>query len=253
MIEVQSPSSDRFPDEKFSADLREFSVVCDIGKNGFPYHQKTRCMMIENAQAANVEPVKELLEGVRDKNDLAEKEFFEFYAPRIERVCARVLGSLPSRPGAIVSAESKAISTMRSVMISIQKGRFGELSDESGLLRLLITIATRKCRDAQRAHFAKSRGSGRLVRPSDFTDEDGSDTALDSMGQILETPFFEVEMQERCERLMSILPEKDQIIAQKRLEGYTEEEIADLIGMSRRSVQLHIKSIREKWSRMLEE
>ena len=87
----------------------------------------------------------------------------------------------------------------------------------------------------------------------DFTDEDGSDNALDSMGQILETPFFEVEMQERCERLMSILSEKDQIIAQKRLEGYTEEEIADLIGMSRRSVQLHIKAIREAWSRMLEE
>lgn len=197
--------------------------------------------------------VRKMIGDVRDRNSQAEQEFFDYFAPRIERVCARVLGSLPNRPGAIVSPESKAISAMRSLMTGLQKGRFGELSDESGLLRLLITIATRKCRDAQRAHFALSRGGGRLVRPSDYADEDSPEDCLDQLGRIMETPLFEVEMKERCERLMSMLSARDQVIAQKRLEGYTEEEIADLIGMARRSVQLHIDKIRRTWSCVLEE
>jgi len=208
--------------------------------------------MIDSMEPSVDVTVKKMIGDVRDKNTQAEQEFFDYFAPRIERVCARVLGSLPNRAGAIVSPESKAISAMRSLMTGLQKGRFGELSDESGLLRLLITIATRKCRDAQRAHFAQSRGAGKLVRPSDFVDEDGTGDGFECLGRIMETPLFEVEMQERCERLMGMLSAKDQIIAQKRLEGYTEEEIADLIGMGRRSVQLHIKKIREIWSCMLE-
>lgn len=204
-------------------------------------------MTDDPATRDNNEEFGERLNRLRLADTLAEQEFFELFGPRIERVCAKVLGNLPNQPGAIVSPESKALSAMRSVMMGLRSGRFDSLEDESGLLRLLITIASRKCHDAQRAHFAKVRGGGRIVRPSDYPDDESRNHALERFGQFLETPEFAVEMQERCERLMSMLSDKDQVIAQKRLEGYTEEEIGNLIGMSRRAVQLHIKDIREAW------
>jgi|GEM_PF-3875966 len=197
---------------------------------------------------SETEPEDRLIKGLRAADSLAEKEFFDLFGPRIERVCIRALGNLPQQPGAIVSAESKAISTMKSVLNGVRKGRWRTLENELGLLRLAITIASRKCIDEKRAYYARKNGGGKLVGASGPVGDESRGNFLETYAQTLETPEFAVEMQERCHHLLSLLTEKDQFIAQKRLEGYTENEIADMMGLARRTVQNHIQTIREIWT-----
>ncbi len=196
----------------------------------------------------DIEQEDRLLKGLREADSLAQREFFELFGPRIERVCARALGNLPQKPGAIVSAESKAISTINSVLKGVGEGRWRSLEDEGGLLRLMISIASRKCIDEKRAFYARKNGGGRIVSNSGPAGEETGSDLIDAYARTMETPEFACDMTERCQEMLNLLSAKDQLIAQKRLEGYTEKEIADLMGMARRTVQNHIQTIRNIWT-----
>lgn len=189
-----------------------------------------------------------LLEGLRAANSMAQMEFFEIFAPRIERVCARALGNLPQKPGAIVSPEAKALSVLNSLMGGVAKGRWRTLEDGGALMRLMITIASRKCIDEKRAFYAQKYGGGRIVSNTGPAGEESAYGLVETYAITMDSPEFAVDMTERCARMLDLLSPKDQIIAQKRLEGYTEIEIADLMGMARRTVQNHIRTIREIWT-----
>jgi DNA-directed RNA polymerase specialized sigma24 family protein len=68
------------------------------------------------------------------------------------------------------------------------------------------------------------------------------------------TPEFLALMDEQQQEMFSALPEESQrSVARLRFEGYANEEIAEQLGMSLRSVERKLKVIREIWTSMMEE
>jgi DNA-directed RNA polymerase specialized sigma24 family protein len=73
------------------------------------------------------------------------------------------------------------------------------------------------------------------------------------MGQVTgpePTPAFAAQVSEECRRLLGCLASPDlEAIAQWKLEGYTNEEIADRLGRSLGTVERKLRLIRTIWEK----
>ena len=68
------------------------------------------------------------------------------------------------------------------------------------------------------------------------------------------TPEASYSALEECERLLSILPSEDlKRLAVLKVDGYTNEELAEILNCTRRSVQRRLQLIREIWTNELDE
>ena len=55
-------------------------------------------------------------------------------------------------------------------------------------------------------------------------------------------------MQEECKRLLSLLEKRElKLLALLKVEGYTNQEIAEQLGCSRRTIQRRLDMIRDIW------
>jgi DNA-directed RNA polymerase specialized sigma24 family protein len=68
------------------------------------------------------------------------------------------------------------------------------------------------------------------------------------------TPEMATIAAEECQRLLSILPDDVlRQVAQLKLEGYTNEEIADRLQCAPRTVERRLHRIRDRWSAEVDE
>jgi DNA-directed RNA polymerase specialized sigma24 family protein len=68
------------------------------------------------------------------------------------------------------------------------------------------------------------------------------------------TPEFAAMMAEECERLLGALDDDPlRQVALSRMEGYTNDEIADQLGCARRTIARRLELIRKTWMSFDEE
>ncbi len=131
-----------------------------------------------------------------------------------------------------------------------QEGRYPNLADRDGLWRLLLQITNRKAIDLARSETSKKAGSGRVQGESAIGDPQSMPN-IRSLAQVasnISTPEFAVTMAEQCQRLLALLDDPQPVsIALARLEGYQNEEIAQRIKCSVRTVERRLKLIRALW------
>jgi RNA polymerase sigma factor (sigma-70 family) len=130
------------------------------------------------------------------------------------------------------------------------RGEF-DLADRDELWRLLVTITLRKARNAVRDHRRDRRDIAREQTLS-VSDEGGRSVpgwALEQMDASVPSPGEAVVLNEALElRLQSLDNPELRQIALWRLEGYTNQEIADRMGCTVRAVERKLERIRTKWT-----
>lgn len=177
-----------------------------------------------------------LIEGVRRGDNQALEEVFHRYFPYLvafanRRMRHRQLGG---------DVEGVAASAMRSFVSGAGAGRFGQLRTQQDLFRLLSVIALRKS-------IKYRRRDGRYVHISD----DGGDSSSRNFFSIQTVPTKPVAeqamiVQETLDQLLQTLgKEMLQSIVLMQLEGHANPFIADALSISLRSVQRHVRCIRE--------
>jgi len=190
----------------------------------------------------------ELAEG----DERAAAEIWEAYFTRLTHLARRKLEAMPRRA---VDEEDVALSAMHSFCQGMQAGKFSNLAGRDELWKLLVTITIRKAYGHLRRSKAEKRGGGGVRGESVFVKTDESDSGPGGGGlagaAVSEpTPEMVNMVAENCERLLSLLGDEQlREIARYKLEGYTNDEIAEKIGIVRRSVERKLARIREKWSR----
>ena len=121
-----------------------------------------------------------------------------------------------------------------------QQGRFPQLSDRDDLWQLLVTITVQKAIDHIRHERRQKRGAGAVLDEAALAGTRDSGADEPGMEQILgrePTPEFAAQVAEECERLLHCLGEGSlRLIALKKMEGYSDEEIATQLGCARRTV-----------------
>jgi len=174
------------------------------------------------------------LDGLREGDSVAAQELWNRYFSRLASVAQARLMSLSRE----VSGEDIALSAIKSVMIGVKENRYPNLTDRSGLWPLLVTITARKSVSEQRRQLALKRTRAKECRLEDVQDYIGVEPR----------PEFAVEVADELERLFHALddPTLRQIV-ERKLAGCTNEEIADELGCSTRTVIRKLKRIRQEW------
>jgi RNA polymerase sigma factor (sigma-70 family) len=190
--------------------------------------------------------------GLADGEDAAVEKIWQTYYDQLVRLARRKLTDGNRR---MADEEDIAISTFESFCRGAAAGRFPQLNDRDDLWKILVTItackAARQCRDAGR----QKRGSGKVRGESVFGGND--DQPGRGIGNVLgsaPTPEMAVMAAEECRRLLDALS-SDALrqVAQLKLEGYTNEEIAGQLECAPRTVERRLQKIRDSWSPELEE
>ena len=165
--------------------------------------------------------------------------------PLWERYFRRLVGLARDRlralPRAAADEEDVALSAFDSFCRQAERGRFPRLDDRDDLWALLVTFATRKACDLAR-HEGCERRDWRRTAPLDAGAGDSPGAEPD--------PALAAELAEETGRLLGLLPDdRMRALAVRKLEGYTNEEIAGLVGCARATVERRLALIRRHWEK----
>jgi DNA-directed RNA polymerase specialized sigma24 family protein len=139
--------------------------------------------------------------------------------------------------------EDVALSAFDSFCRAVAAGRFPQLHDRHDLWAVLVTLTERKANALADREGARKRGGGTVRGDSVLAH-------LNLAGRE-PTPEFAARVAEECERLLGRLDADPGLrqIAQWKLEGYTNAEIAAKLGKSLPTVERKLALIRGLWSR----
>jgi DNA-directed RNA polymerase specialized sigma24 family protein len=152
---------------------------------------------------------------------------------------------LRGRPRAAADEEDVALSAFDSFCRGAEQGRFPRLADRDDLWQLLVLLTARKAAHLIRDEARQKRGGGAVVHISALADED---SRLAEFIGPEPTPEFAAQVAEECRLLMDRLGDDElRAVAQAKLEGYSNEEIARQRGCVVRTVERRLRIIRGLW------
>ena len=176
--------------------------------------------------------------------DAARLLWQRYYRELVELARAR-LGQTPRR---IADEEDIALSVLRCLYDGAAKGQFAAVVNRQELWQLLATITVRKVIDQQRLLKKQKRGGGRVRGDSVLEAGDGRGAGFDEILGDAATPEVLAIAVEEYQRLMRVLDDdRLRTIAQCKLEGHRNEEIADRLGLACRSIERKLQRIRQVW------
>jgi DNA-directed RNA polymerase specialized sigma24 family protein len=189
------------------------------------------------------------IDGLRDGDSVAVNAIWEQYFPKLVRYARRKIENMPRR---IFDEEDVALSAMRSFFQGMEDGEFSKVDDRQDLWKLLVTITARKAHAQRRKSLRGKRGGGNVRGESVFTPgHSGSDPGW-GIGDVLgedPTPEMAAMVMENVDRLLEGLQDETlREVALMKLEGFTNEEVADKLGCVRRTVERKLERIRDIWS-----
>ena len=191
--------------------------------------------------------VTQWLGPMAEGDPMAVQQIWEKYYERLVRLARKKLGDTSRR---MADEEDVALSAFHSFCQGAAAGRFPRLDDRHDLWKLLVTITARKAAAQMRYGHRQKRGGGAVRGESVFAGADSSDAF--GIGQVMgeePTPEVAAMVAEQCEHLLDCLEnELLKRVALLKLEGYTNEEIADELDCAPRTVERKLARIRELWN-----
>jgi RNA polymerase sigma factor (sigma-70 family) len=179
------------------------------------------------------------LSQLRVGNGPAAQKLWDRYSERLVRLAQRRMARSPKR---VEDEEDVVQSAFATFCANMANGRFPQLHDRHDLWRLLIIITARKATNCVRRETTLKRGG---------SPAGGQHFPASQLEQIIghePSPDFVLQATETVHLLLDSLPmESLRALAISKLEGYTNDEIADLLGCSLRTVERRLQMIREIW------
>lgn len=186
--------------------------------------------------------------GLSAGDQAAAEALWRTYFGRLTRLARQKLDPRAARPS---DEEDAALSAMHSFCRGMRAGRYPELAGRDELWRLLVTIVMRKVSKQHRAERRQKRGGGRTRGESAFLGGD-DDEAYRGIEQVLgaqPTAETALLLAESCQQMLAVLQDDAlRQIAQLKLEGYTNDEIAAKLDCTTRSVERKLSRIRNRWT-----
>lgn len=170
-----------------------------------------------------------------DEESAAQQKLWNRYFTQLAGIArARLKGA----PGRDADEEDVALSVLDSFFRGARDGRFPNLEDRTGLWPLLVTITARKAINQIKRQQAKKRSSDAEEYVPDLATIAGEQP----------TPQFALEVAEQVDLLLGQLADEQlREIAVMKLEGYTNQEIAEHFDIAVRSVARKLARIRIEW------
>jgi len=195
------------------------------------------------------EPVSEWIFALKKGDHEAINRLWNHYYTQIMHVALRKLRGSKRR---VADEEDVASLALESFFDRAQKNEFPKLENRQDLWALLVTITERKAYNQMRDANRLKRGGGQVRGDSVFIkarDLDASPGA-DSLPSDEMAPDLKAVVTENFEYLLRALNAQERAVAWGKFGGGTNKEISDDLGVSERTVERHLKKIREKWTEL---
>ena len=234
-------------------------LVIQLGKSGpelrlcLPVRSAVGDSTSEGKPAGIDESVTGWLDLLKLGNDTATRKIWEYYFESVVDLARRRLGNTPRRAA---DEEDVALSVFNRLFTGISGGQFPDLSDRDSLWRLLVVMTSRRSIDQIQHDRRQKRGAGLVGGDSALLPLNGEDSAILGFDQLAgddPTAEYIAMMAEETTKYLSLLDDENmQQIALRKLEGYTNQEIAEMMSLNVRTIERRLQSIRQRWSNVLE-
>jgi DNA-directed RNA polymerase specialized sigma24 family protein len=166
-------------------------------------------------------------------NEEAAQKIWERYCAQLIELARQKLG----HPGRAEDVEDVALSAFKSFCLGAARQGFTRLEDREDLWQILFMLTQRKAADLVVQEGRQKRGGGRPAK-----------TLAAEIPSQEPTPEFAAEVAEEFQRLLDLLEDDGlrQVVLRK-MEGYTNEEIAATLGCVTRTVERKLRLIRKIW------
>ena len=180
--------------------------------------------------------VSDWIDGLRSGDQRSAEELWQRYFQRLVHFAE---GRMPRALRKVYDGEDVALSAFHSMCEGVRDGRFPDLRSRDELWSLLIVIAARKSYRGQRAANALKRGGGAV----------GELEAVVEIAGVEPTPEFAAAIVDEVEHRIAILADdKLREIARGKLEGLSNEALAERLDCTVRTVERRLALIRRIWS-----
>jgi DNA-directed RNA polymerase specialized sigma24 family protein len=188
--------------------------------------------------------VSKLIHELQQDPSEGARQLWERYIQRLVEVGHQRLGNRPRRA---YDEEDVAISAFDAFIRGAKAGRFKRLENRDDLWQVLVMLVERKTIDVLRRELSAKRGGGAVRGDSAFENLDASfafgiAAVEDPNPAVIDQ--FTIETRELLRLLDDEVLQK---LAIRKLEGYTNQEIAQDLEISLRAVERKLKLIRSKW------
>ena len=195
--------------------------------------------------------ISRLFEELKAGSAQAAEELWAVYFERLVTVARKQLGDAPKR---VADEEDIALSVFQALRVGAARGKFAEHVRRDDLWHLLLHLTNHKLVNYVRRETRLKRGGGDVRGESVFLNQaaDSDARGLDQIVRNEPTPFMLAALNEQHQRLLGMLANDTlRRIAISRMQGETNEGIADQLKLSVRSVERKLNLIRECWQREL--
>lgn len=181
-----------------------------------------------------------MLSKLKGGDDAAAQLIWDKFFARVRGLAKAKLGTIPKRT---MDEEDVALSAINALYTGAREGRFKQLENRDDLWQILCMITSRKAASAWRKQGARKEVGESIVAA-------GSPDAALGIAHIAtcepDAAYFDVLSATSCE-LLEGLDERLREVAVLKLQGYKNQEIADKIGRSIKSVERYLSTIRQEW------
>ena len=193
--------------------------------------------------------VTQWLEAVELGDDLAAQRLWERYYAGLLRLAR---GKLAGMAGRAFDEEDVVLNAFEACYRGLQTGRFPNINDRHDLWRLLITLTARKAIDGVRREHRQKRGGGAHIFHEVDWHADGQEDDAKGLSEFVgpePKPEFAVQLAEDLQRRLDRLPEEAlRTICLWKMEGFTNDEIAERLDCTTRTVERKLELIRKFWT-----
>ena len=184
-----------------------------------------------------------LLDRLKDETDesAVEKIWHRYYGQLIT-YARKKLRNVPLRD---FDEEDIVTDALETFFKDVRRDRFPHLADRNDLWRILLVLTLRKVLQNIRSNRAAKRGGGQVRGDSVFIS--GSKAAGFDKLPSSNMSFAEELSMEMQEQLDSLGEDSLKTIAIMKLQGFTNQEVAEATRVSERTVERKLERIRRHW------
>ena len=175
----------------------------------------------------------------------AAQRLWDRYFQRLIALARGRLGVI-ARGGA--DGEDVAQSVFKSLCLGAERGKFPKLTDRDNLWALLVPMTANKSTDLIRRERSLKRGAGRVLDEAALQGNEALRGTLDDFMGSEPTPEIAAQVAEQCECLLSRLNDRERRTAELKLQGFSNQEIADEMVCTVRTVERRLGAVRHIWS-----
>lgn len=183
-----------------------------------------------------------LIHGLRAGDQHVVRDFCSQYGALLHRLADK---HLPHGLRRRVGPEDVVQSACRTFLRRAQGGEF-QLGDSEDLWRLLCAITLTKVREQARFHLRKKRGLDQEVAPTD--------SAASFMQPVAPgpSPLEAAAFADQFQQLLASLDEEERQVVDLKLQECTNDEVAERLGCSERTVRRILKRVQSQLARAFE-